>query len=291
MKLKPLVNLFMVLSLSACSGLPEQTFNTDLRNQTCCSTFETLPLTTLSTPFHQQMVIDANFPTLNSTILFTSEPSPSQALPVIGYQVTSNTPFSLFVRSYIVNNQLFAANILVYNENWQLLSNCSARDFEYHTTNMRGLERIEQVIAINPQLNGAKYIVITSDPTLLGSKLTRKHPEEVYAESQNVIGNKLLPLYAEFQYLGVMDVITSSSTNNGVLTLLAELSSRSSATQKADLLSSTSSAPLDEWALYQSQIDAALINNDIKEAAAIANEIAEKGFIQSKNYLVEQLAK
>ena len=64
MKLKPLATLFMALSLGACSGLPEQTFNTDLSQPQCCSTLDALPLTALSIPFHQQVVMDANLPSM-----------------------------------------------------------------------------------------------------------------------------------------------------------------------------------------------------------------------------------
>ncbi|WP_285351445.1 hypothetical protein [Vibrio sp. D173a] len=43
--------------------------------------------------------------------------------------------------------------------------------------------------------------------------------------------------------------------------------------------------------MYRSQIDAALKDNDVKQAAAIANQAAEQGFTQAKDYLVKQLAK
>lgn len=171
MKLKPLATLLMALSLGACSSLPEQAFNTDLNTQACCSALDALPLTALSTPFHQQVVMDANLPTLSSAVLSGSETTSSQALPVTSYRITADTPFSLLVRSYIDNDALFAANIRIYDGNWQLISSYSAETFDYQTTGMRGLERIETVVTINPQLNGAKYIVIASDNALLGKKV------------------------------------------------------------------------------------------------------------------------
>ena len=291
MKLKPLATLFMALSLVACSGLPEQTFNTDLSQPQCCSTLDALPLTALSIPFHQQVVMDVNLPVVSSAVLLSSDSASSKPLPVMSYQITSDAPFSLLVRSYVDNNGLFAANVLFYDAKWQLLTDYSAKDFNYHTTGMRGLERVEQVITVNPQLNGAKYVVITSDSTLLGTELTRKHPEEVYAETQNVIGSKQLPLTAQFQPFGIIDVTASASDNNAVLTLLAELGTQTNETTKAEITPAASPEAQDEWALYQSQIDAALKNNDVKQAAAIANQAAEQGFTQAKDYLVKQLAK
>ncbi|MCA3939226.1 hypothetical protein JKP09_13105 [Vibrio vulnificus] len=291
MKLKPLATLFMTLSLGACSGLPEQNFNTDLSQPQCCSTLDTLPLTVLSIPLHQQVIIDANLPSLSSAVLLSSDSASSKPLPVMSYQITSDSPFSLLIRSYVDNNALFAANILIYDAKWQLLTDYSAKDFNYHTTGMRGLERVETVITVNPQLNGAKYVIIASDSTLLGTEFTRKHPEEVYAETQNVIGNKQLPLTAQFQAFGVIDVTASTSDNNAILTLLAELGTQTNDTAKADLTPAVSHEAQDGWTLYQSQIDAALKDNNVKHAAAIANQAAEQGFTQAKDYLVKQLVK
>ncbi|MGR5235772.1 MalM family protein [Vibrio alfacsensis] len=291
MKLKPLATLFVALSLTACSGLPEQAFNTNLSDQACCSILEALPLTALSIPFHQQVIMDADLPSLSRAVLLSSDSASSQALPVMSYQITSDAPFSLLVRSYVDNNALFAANVLIYDAKWQLLSNYSTKDFTYYTTGMRGLERVEQVMTVNPQLNNAKYVVIASDPTLLGTELTRKHQEEVYAESQNIIGSKQLPLTAEYQPFGVIDVTASASNNNAALTLLAELVTQSNETPNPELTPTASPEAQDEWALYQSQIDAALTDNDVKQAAAIANRAAQQGFTQAKDYLVKQLAK
>ncbi|BDR15851.1 MalM family protein [Vibrio sp. STUT-A11] len=291
MKLKPLVTLLIALSLGACSSLPEQAFNTDLNTQACCSTLDTLPLTALSMPFHQQVVMDANLPTLSIAVLSGSETASSQALPVTSYRITADTPFSLLVRSYIDNNALFAANIRIYDGNWQLISSYSAETFDYRTTGMRGLERIERVVTINPQLNGAKYIVIASDNALFGKELTRVHPEQVYADSQNVIGNKQLPLTAEYQPFGVIDVTTSASGNNTVLTLLAELGKNPDAQQQATVADTSLITSLNEWPQYREQIDSALEVNNVKQAAEIANKAEEQGMSQAKDYLVQQLAK
>ncbi|MCF7482367.1 MalM family protein [Vibrio sp. J1-1] len=290
MKLKPLATLLMALSLGACSSLPEPTFNTDFNTQTCCSTLNALPLTALSTPFHQQVVMDANLPTLSAEALSGSEIASSQALPVTGYRITVDTPFSLLVRSYIDNNALFAANIRIYDGNWQLISDYSAETFDYQTTGMRGLERIESVVTINPQLNGAKYIVIASDTALLGKELTRIHPEQVYADLQNVIGNKQLPLTAEYQPFGVIDVTTSASDNNAVLTLLAELSTNPDSQRQLTVPHTSLTTSPEEWPQYREQIDAALEKNNVKQAAEIANKAEKQGITQAKDYLVQQLA-
>ncbi|WP_261884162.1 MalM family protein [Vibrio pelagius] len=289
MKLKPLATLFMALSLGACSGLPEQTFNTDLSQPQCCSTLDALPLTALPIPFHQQVVMDANLPSLSNAVLLFSDSS--KPLPVMSYQITSDSPFSLLVRSYVDNQALFAASVLVYNENWQLVSRYSAQDFEYHPTGMRGLERIEKVITINPQLNGAQYIVLASDSSMLGQKLARQHPEQVYTESQNIIGSKQLPLVAEYQAFGVVEVTTSASNNSAVLTLLTELGTQTKQKQNSQMTPSASPEALDEWEVFQSQIDKALENNDVQQAAALANQASQQGYTQAKDYLVEQLAK
>ncbi len=290
MKLKSFATLFMALSLSACSGLPEQSLQTHLDKAECCSSLSDLPLTALSVPFHQQVLMDARLPTLDNTALFSADADSSTPLPVMSYQVTSNSPFSMLVRSYIDNNALFAVNVLVYNQEWQLVSNYSAQHFSYHTAGMRGLERVEKMITINPQLNGAKYILISADSALVGTELSRKHPQEIYAQSQHVIGNKQLPLTAQFEPVGVIDVTASAADNNAILTLLSELSPTTQETSVTKPTSSASPEALHTWSLYQSQIDAALTNHDVKQAAAIANEAAEQGFTQAKDYLVQQLA-
>nr|WP_319555069.1 MalM family protein [uncultured Vibrio sp.] len=291
MKLKPLAALLMALSLGACSSLPEQAFNTDLNTQACCSALDALPLTALSTPFHQQVVMDANLPTLSGAVLSGSETASSQALPVTSYRIAADTPFSLLVRSYIDNNALFAANIHIYDGNWQLISSYSAETFDYQTTGVRGLERIETVVTINPQLNGVKYIVISSDNALLGKELTRIHPEQVYADSQNIIGNKQLPLTARYQPFGLIDVTTSASDNNAVLTLLAELGKNPNAQQHEKVTQASLTESPQTWSHYREQIDAALEENNVKQAAEIANKAEEQGITQAKDYLVQQLAK
>jgi maltose operon protein len=291
MKLKPLATLFMALSLSACSGLPEQNFNTDLSKQTGCSTLEALPLTTLSTPFHQRVIVDAKLPILSNAVLLSSSSASDKARPVVSYKIASDSPFALLVRSFVDNDALFAANVLVYDGNWQLVSHYSAQGFEYHPTGMRGLERIEKVITINPQLNGAQYIVLASDSSMLGQKLARQHPEQVYAESQNIIGSKQLPLVAEYLEFGVVEVTTSALSNNAVLTLLAELGPQSSQASNSHIIPNASPEALDEWEVFQSQIDTALRNNDVQRAAALANQASQQGYTQAKDYLVEQLAK
>ncbi|SJL83897.1 MalM family protein [Vibrio palustris] len=291
MKRFPLTTLLMTLLLTACSELPDQPLNTDLNQTSCCSTLSALPVTALSVPFHQQVVMDADLPTLSSTVLYPSETAPSQPLPVMSYHITSDAPFSLLVRSYVNNSALFAANVLIYDQSWQLISDYSAKDFTYHTTGMRGLERVEQVITINPQLKGAKYVIITADPAILDKELPRKSQEKVYAESQHVIGNKQLPLTATFQPVGVVDITTSTSHSNEVLTLLTELGAKNREDAQPTLTHAAAAQAKDQWALYREKIDSALENQDVKQAAHIANLAAQQGFTQAKDYLVEQLAK
>ncbi len=54
---------------------------------------------------------------------------------------------------------------------------------------------------------------------------------------------------------------------------------------------STSPEARNEWEAFQSQIDKALKNNDVQQAAALANQASQQGYTQAKDYLVEQLAK
>ena len=291
MKLKLLATLTVTLFLGACSSVPEHTFNTDFQEPSCCVTLNALPLTSLSLPFHQQMVMDASLPSLSSAVLFPSYKGAAQPLPVMSYQITSKDPISLLVRSYVNNDALFAVNVLVYDQHWQPLSEYSADDFTYHTTGMRGHERIENLMTINPQLNGAKYLIITADPTQLGTELSRTPQEKVYAESQHVIGNKQLPLTAKFQPFGVIDITASASHNNAILTLLNELSAQTREGSATETTRAASPQAQDQWELYQSQIDSALKAQDFKQAAKIANQAAQQGFTQAKDYLVKQLAK
>lgn len=72
----------------------------------------------------------------------------------------------------------------------------------------------------------------------------------------------------------------SASNNNVVLTLLAELGTQSNETAKTELTPAASPETQDEWSLYQSQIDTALKDNDVKQAAEIANHANSKALLK-----------
>ncbi len=297
MKLNSLVVIVAALTVSACSGIPEQELNTDFNSSACCSQLSTLPVTQLSIPFHQQVIMDGDLPTLSASILNENVAANNQRFPTTAYQISDDAEsLSLLVRSYIKNDGLFAPSIYIFDKQWQLLGQYSANDFTYYPTAMQGLERIEVSISLMPQRDNAQYVVVSADSAKLDSTISRIHPEELYSESQQIIGNKQLPLTATFSSVGIIDITASKSTNSTVLTLLAELGV-SSNTQPETLGSQSTSQPSPvetnqqaQWLDTQQEIDQALNNNDVKQAAFIANQAAEQGLPQAKDYLLKQLA-
>ncbi|MEZ9300040.1 MalM family protein [Vibrio splendidus] len=299
MKLKSLVIIVAALTVSACSGIPEKEFNTDFNSSTCCFQPSALPMTQLSIPFHQQVIMDGNLSTLSSSLLTENTETDNQRFPTIAYQVSGKTEsLSLLIRSYIKDDALFAPSIYVFDKQWRLLGQYTTNDFTYYPTAMQGLERIEASIALEPQRDSAKFIVISADNTALNSTINRIHPEELYSESQQIIGNKQLPLTATLSSVGIIDVTASKSTNSTVLTLLAELGVSSNdelETLSAKQVSQRSTQAVEtnqkaQWLNIQKDIDQALNNNDIKQAALIANQAAAQGMPEAKDYLLKQLA-
>jgi maltose operon protein len=297
MKLKSLVVIVAALTVSACSGITEQELNTDFNSSACCSQLSTLPVTQLSIPFHQQVIMDGDLPTLSASILNENVAAHNQRFPTTTYEISDEQEsLSLLVRSYIKDDALFAPSIYIFDKQWQLLGQYSANDFTYYPTAMQGLERIEVSISLMPQRDNAQYVVVSADSTKLDSTISRIHPEELYSESQQIIGNKQLPLTATFSSVGIIDITASKSTNSTVLTLLAELGV-SSNTQPETLGSQPPSqtSPVEtnqqaQWLNVQQEIDQALDNNDVKQAAFVANQAAEQGLPQAKDYLLKQLA-
>ncbi|MFI3275012.1 MalM family protein [Vibrio sp.] len=293
MKLKSLVVIVAALTVSACSGIPEQELNTDFNSSACCSQLSTLPVTQLSIPFHQQVTMDGDLPTLSASTLNEKVTAHNQRFPTTAYQISEEQEsLSLLVRSYIKDDALFAPSIFIFDKQWQLLGQYSANDFTYYPTAMQGLERIEVSISLMPQRDNAQYVVVSADSTKLDSTISRIHPEELYSGSQQIIGNKQLPLTATFSSVGIIDITASKSTNSTVLTLLAELGV-SSNTQPETLGSQPSPVETNQqaqWLDVQQEIDQALNNNDVKQAAFIANQAAEQGLPQAKDYLLKQLA-
>ncbi len=299
MKLKSLVTIVAALTVSACSGIPENELNTDFNNSACCSQLSVLPTTQLPIPFHQQVIMDGHLPTLSSSLLNQNTQASNQRFPTIAYQISDTTEsLSLLIRSYIKDDALFAPSIYVFDKQWQLLGQYSTHDFTYYPTAMQGLERIEASIALEPQRDNAQYLVISTDSTTLNNTINRIHPEDLYSESQQIIGNKQLPLTATLSSVGVIDVTVSKSKNSAVLTLFAELGV-SSNNEPETLGSMPASKPSTQtvetnqkvqWLNIQKNIDQALKENDIKQAAFIANQAAEKGMPEAKDYLLKQLA-
>ncbi|CDU07616.1 putative lipoprotein [Vibrio coralliirubri] len=299
MKLKSLVIIVAALTVSACSGIPEKELNTDFNDSACCSQLSALPMTQLSVPFHQQVIMDGHLPTLSSSLLNDNTQADSQRFPTIAYQISDTTEsLSLLIRSYIKNDALFAPSIYVFDKQWRLLGQYRTNDFTYYPTAMQGLERIEASIALEPQRDNAQFIVVSADSTKLDSTINRIHPEDLYSESQQIIGNKQLPLTATLSNVGVIDVTASKSTNSAVLTLLAELgvsSNNEPETLGSKQVSQPSTQTVEtnqkaQWLNIQKDIDQALNNNDIKQAAFIANQAAEQGMPEAKDYLLKQLA-
>jgi len=211
MKLTLCTILLLMLSLSACSRLSEQPLNTDFNSNHCCTSLAELPLNKLTVPIQQRIVMDADQPSLISDIIEESNEA-AQQFPVMAYHIDEQQDaFTLLINAYINNNALFPPRIMIFNEDWQLLSELRSDKFNYQPAGLQGLERIETNVVIDPQSSDARYLLIAVDDALLKTKIKRLHLEELYAQRQQIIGNKQLPLYATFENVGVIDVTASTS--------------------------------------------------------------------------------
>ncbi len=292
MKFKSLVALMMGFGLSACSGISDQALNMDLNSNSCCSTLTELPLTELSVPFQQHVVIDGELPTLSDSLFKGLDESNQQRLPILAYRIENQQAvFSLLLRSYINDKTLFAPRLIMFDAHWKQVGDYSSKHFNYQPSGLKGLERIEAIIEINPQVNDAHYVVIMPDTSILNETLERIHPAQLYAQSQQVIGQKRLPLTATYQKVGVIDVTTSSSKKSVILASLTEISTSGTVKPEMENEPHNGKKTDENWLLYLQEIDQALAYDDIKKAANIANQASEAGLPQAKDYLLKQLTK
>ncbi|MPW31810.1 hypothetical protein F9L16_22845 [Agarivorans sp. B2Z047] len=300
MKLKSLVSIVAAFTVSACSGIPEKELNTDFSSSACCSQLSALPITQLSIRFNQQVIMDGYLPTISSSLLNENTETDNQRFPTIAYQISGTTKsLSLLIRSYIKDDALFAPSIYIFDKQWRLLSQYTSDNFTYYPAAMQGLERIEASITLEPQRDNSEFIVISTDKTTLNSTINRMHPEALYSESQQIIGYKQLPLTATLSSVGFIDVTASKPKNSAVLTLLAELGVLSNdepenldSKQVSQLLTPTDKTIQKmQWLDIQKEIDQALKSDDIKQAVFVANQAAEQGIPEAKDYLLKQLAK
>lgn len=284
---RTLATLLMTLSLCACSSAPEPDANLRLDAAACCEQRQQLPLTALAVPFQQKLVMDNRLPTLPAQQLLESESVDATPAPVMSYQITADESFSLLLRAYIEHDRLFAPLVVLYNADWQPIASVSSDRFDYQPSGLGGLERIEATLTLNPGQDGARYLLISADQQALQRVLPRRHMQEMYAESQQIIGHKQKPLTAEFAPFGRIELTASQSTRHEVLTLLSELGIPA---QQAPHNTRPIADANKQWPDYQHKIDDALQQGNIKLAAEIANQAAELGMTQAKDYLVQQLA-
>lgn len=289
MKLTLCTILLLMLSLTACSRLSEQPLNTDLNSNRCCTSLAELPFNELTVPMQQRIAMDGDQPILINDFLEDSDTA-AQPFPVMVYRIDEQQDaFTLFINAYINNNALFSPRIMLFNEDWQLLSEIRSDKFSYQPAGLQGLERIETNVVIDSQNSDIRYILMTVDSALLNTKLERLHLEALYAQRQQIIGNKQLPLYATFKHVGVIDVAVSSSSKNTFSTLLTSLGlSSTSQVQQVSIIEGENESA-DNWPIYKIKIDQALAAGDIKRAAVIANQADEKQIPQAKDYLLKQL--
>ncbi|MDR9826228.1 MalM family protein [Vibrio sp. FNV 38] len=296
MDLKTTLALGLTMALIGCSTAPKSD-ELALPLRSCCAERADLVIADLTVPFHQELVLNSQSQHLPLSMLGMEE-GDIELIPAIAYQLPQQAEiYSILLRSYVNNGQLFAPKILFYDENWQPIETQQPGDFEYQPTSLKGLERIERIMTIAPKTMQAHYMLVTVDSTMIGHKLSRKHPEEVYAEQQNVIGQKHLPLTADYTKSGRLDITLSQFSNSALLSMLAELTGSSTPKETVQQDNTLKVTPPEknnlsgaDWSQYKASINEALMNNDITQAAIRANEAASDGFPQAKDYLLQQLA-
>lgn len=281
-----IINIMILSLLTACSTLPQQEINTQTNSAACCTQLTELPMTLLSVPSYEKVAMDTHLPLLPLAAL--NGTNNTERVPVLTYRLASTQPLSLMIRSYITQSSLFAPELRVYDHDWRLIKRYSSVQFDYKPTGLQGLERIEAVIDINPQQNNTTYLLITADSQALAHTIIRQHPQTIYAQSQQIIEQKQLPLTAAFSSFGHIELTTSSPQNSEFLSLVSELKSVTTS-QKSPISVSKHSDHL-LWPEYKKKIDEALKNDNVKQAAAIANQASGAGVKQAKDYLLNQLA-
>lgn len=281
-----LISIMIASLLTACSTLSEQELDTQTNNEACCTQLTELPMTSLSVPSHKKVVMDTHLPLLPLAVL--DETNNDKRVPVLTYRLVSTQPLSLMIRSYITQNSLFAPEVRVYDPDWRLIKRYSSVQFDYKPTSLQGLERIEAVITINPQKNNATYLMLSADGQALSHTIIRQHPQTLYAQTQQIIEQKQLPLTASFSEFGHIELTASSPQNNEFLSLVSEL--KSVATSQNSPISVIEQPNHLLWPTYKKKIDDALKNDNVKQAAAIATQASEAGIKQAKDYLLNQLA-
>ena len=300
MKKNQLATILLGLSLTACSSIPDTALNSDLNQSACCESIAALSIQPLALDSQQYVILDGNGQTLplarNGYEGSGRSPAKAFSLP------QTASPFMLTVSAPIKNNQVIAPAIAIYDNQWQLVEQYTTEDFHYFTSSLSGAERIEGKFILSTQLNDMDYLVIQHDPTQIGNQLERIHPEQEFAESQNIIGNKRLPLYATLAPVGVVEITTQQHFGNPVVDMLSSLTAKEASaavsntepapTPKPVATSSiqTASVDTDNWHYFKQQIDEAIGSGKLKQAVDWANKAESAGHKQAKDYLLDTLA-
>ncbi|WEM41111.1 MalM family protein [Photobacterium sp. DA100] len=302
MKKNQLATILLGLSLTACSSIPDTALNTDLNQSACCESIAALSIQPLALDSQQYVILDGNGQTLplaqNSNEESDRSPAKAYGLP------QTAAPFMLTVSAPINNNQVIAPAIAIYDDHWQLVEQYTTEDFHYFTSSLSGIERIEGKFILSTQLNNMAYMVIQHDPQQIGNQLERIHPEQEFAESQNIIGNKRLPLYASLSPVGVVEISTQQHYGNPVVELLSSLTTKdASAAAVSKTAPATASEPISaahkqaasvdtqSWHYFKQQIDEAMSSGKLKQAVDWANKAESAGHQQAKDYLLDTLAR
>lgn len=296
MNVKTLLISALTMVLTGCSTAPVATQSLTPR-VSCCNDIHSVDKTALTVPFHQEVILTSHTQHIPLSMLNKDLVTTNDALvPVAIYELpdtvnnSQSDLFSVLLRSYIANDEVFAAKVLFMDSEWQIIDQHNIDSFKYYPTSLQGLERVEKIITLSPKTTRAQFMVVTTDVELLGHTLPRKHPEEVYAEQNNVIGQKHLPLTAQYSDHGRIDITTSEFSNSALLSMLAEFTKTSPQRTETDTAPTSKHPDKHGWAHYQSRIDRALASNNITEAANIVQEAGKAGHPQAKDYLLQHLA-
>ncbi|KHT63596.1 hypothetical protein RJ45_11210 [Photobacterium gaetbulicola] len=305
MKKNPFATILLGLSLTACSSIPEAELNTDLNHSACCESIAALSVQPLALDSHQYAILDGNGQTVPLARVGNEE---TGRTPAIAYGLPQTaSPFMLTVSAPIKNNRVIAPAIAIYDNQWQFVEQYTTEDFHYFTTSLGGLERIEGKFILSTQLNNMAYMVIQHDPQQIGNQLERIHPEQEFAESQNIIGNKRLPLYATLAPVGVVEITTQQHFGNPVVDLLSSLTAKEASAAAVSKTApsnasntapepisatpkQTASADTQSWHYFKQQIDEAMNSGKLKHAVDWANKAESAGHQQAKDYLLDTLA-
>lgn len=228
----------------------------------------------------------------------TSNPS-----PIMGYRIPANQgTISLSVASLVSDKQVFMPNINVYNQQFELIKQYAADQFQYLAEQGLQPNRLALSFSFTP-LNPQDYLyfVVYTREQDLQTQTTIPHPAKLYAKAkgnqapaindillQHSLTGKLaiqLKLDETHQFVG-LPALFNQGTNK-----TSERENRTSAKSVTQGLSAQHSSSVQKETLqyFEEAVKGALARNDIDKALNLVNEAERLGLTSPREIFIRQL--